>query len=150
MSHERSVEAPQWKPADTGGNRVVSQRDFGGVAVVELRLIEPHIVSRGTFTGMLNECLRLDGRDDQEIARAVSISKGYLSKLLRSVWWAQVRRFIRFMRETRCVAPLQWIADDLGFELRAKKSALEMERDAALARAAELEQRILNGGRAAA
>jgi hypothetical protein len=78
-----------------------------------------------TFSGAVNECLRADGRDDQEIATAIHISKGYMSKLIRSVWAAQIKRLVAFMKETRCAAPLQKIADEMGYELRAKKTALE-------------------------
>lgn len=128
------------KPADTGENRVVGQRDFGGVAPVRLELLEPHLIARMTFSGAINECLRADGREDQEIASAIHISKGYMSKLIRSVWAAQIKRLVAFMKETRCPAPLQKIADEMGYELRAKKTALEhraevLERELAEARA---------------
>jgi hypothetical protein len=136
-----SLCAGQWKPADTAGNRVVSQRDFGGVAIVTLHLLEPHLIARASFAGCLNECIRHDGREHQEIAAAIHISKGYLSKLLASVWWAQIKRLIRFCKETRCLAPVQKIADELGFELRPKKTELEMELELARARVAELEGR---------
>lgn len=142
MHMERSLAAGQWKPGNTAGNHVVSQRDMGGVAQVRpLHALEPHIVAHGTFAGMLNECLRHDGREDQEIAAAIHISKGYLSKLLRSAWSAQAKRLIDFMRETRCVAPLQWLADQMGFELREKKTAVERERDELLARLAAIDGR---------
>jgi hypothetical protein len=128
------------KPVDTDGNRVVAQRDFGGVAHVRFELLEPHLITKMTVTGSLNECLRHDGREDQEIASAIHISKGYMSKLIRSVWAAQIKRLIAFMKETRCPAPLQKMADEMGFELRAKKTALEqrteiLERELAEARA---------------
>lgn len=140
--HAISLEPKLWKPADTEGNRVVTQRDFGGVAPVALHTLDASLIARCTFTGALTECLRHDGRDDQEIARAIHISKGYLSKLLRSVWAAQITRLTRFMRETRCAAPLQKIADEMGFELRPKKSDLEMRAEAAEREAAALRAEV--------
>jgi hypothetical protein len=140
--HAVSLEPKLWKPADTGGNGVVTQRDFGGVAPVALHVLDAALIARCTFSGSLAECLRHDGREDQEVARAIHVSKGYLSKLLRSVWAAQVTRLIRFMRETRCAAPLQKIADEMGFELRPKKSELEMRAEAAEREAAALRAQV--------
>ena len=121
---------------------MASQRDIGGVALVrDMHMVEAHLVARCSFAGALNECLRHDGRDDHAIATAIHVSKGYMSKLLRCVWSAQSGRLVAFMRETRCLAPLQWMADQVGCELRPKKSALEEELDATRARLADLERR---------
>jgi hypothetical protein len=140
---DRSFAATQWKPGDTAGNRVVPERDFGGVSEVTLALLDAAVIERVSFTGCLNECLRHDGRDDQQIASAIHISKGYLSKLLRAVWAAQIKRLIAFMRETKSLAPLQWIAHQMGCEL--------VMRDRRAAEVAELQARLrqLQTGRAA-
>lgn len=138
---DRSFAATQWKPGDTGGNDVVAQRDFGGVTAVEITTLDGPLLERISFTGALNECLRNDGREDQEIARAVHISKGYLSKLLRSVWAAQVKRLIKFMRETKHLGPLQVIAREMGCEL--------VRRDARAAEVAALKARLRQMGEAA-
>jgi hypothetical protein len=140
---DRSFAATQWKPADTGGNRVVAERDFGGVVEVRLVMLDAAVVARTSFTGCLNECLRHDGREDQQIAAAIHITKGYLSKLLRAVWAAQVKRLVSFMRETKCLAPLQWMAHQVGCEL--------VQLDSRAAEVAALTQRLheLQRGRAA-
>lgn len=140
---DRSFAATQWKPADTGGNRVVAERDFGGVVEVRLVMLDAALVARTSFTGCLNECLRHDGREDQQIAAAIHITKGYLSKLLRAVWAAQVKRLVSFMRETKCLAPLQWMAHQVGCEL--------VQLDSRAAEVAALTQRLheLQRGRAA-
>jgi hypothetical protein len=128
---------------------VVSQRDFGGVAIVKLHLLEAHLIARASFAGCLNECIRHDGREHQQIAAAIHISKGYLSKLLASVWWAQIKRLIRFCKETRCLAPVQKIADELGYELRPKKSDLEFALEEKEREADELRAQLAAQGRAA-
>jgi hypothetical protein len=130
------------KPADTGRNRVASQRDFGGVAAVRVALLEQHLIARMSFSGAINECLRHDGREDQQIAAAIHISKGYMSKLIRSVWAAQTKRLIAFMKETRCPAPLQKMADEMGYELRAKKTELEDRLEQAELMAARLKAEL--------
>jgi len=131
---DHSLAADRWKPADTSGNRVAVQRDFGGVAAVEIAMLDKRLVARASFTGCLNECLRHDGREDQQIAEAIHVSKGYLSKLLRSVWAAQAKRLVEFMRETRNLAPLQWMAHQVGCEL--------VRRDAMAERIAELQAEL--------
>jgi hypothetical protein len=119
-----SVPADQWKPVDTGRNRVVVQQDCGGVAAMkEPHQVPHHLIGKLSFTGSLNECLRHDGREDQEIASAIHISKGYLSKLLRSVWQAQAKRLVAFMRETQCIAPLQWMAHQMGVAIQESEEA---------------------------
>lgn len=118
---QATLTGPYRKPAITGGNDRATQADFGGLALVKLSQVEPGLISRVSFTGALNECLRQDGREDQEIAAAIHISKGYLSKLLRSAWAAQAKRLVAFMRATRCVAPLQWIAWQMGYELSQRR-----------------------------
>lgn len=138
--HGRSLDTGQWKPVETTGNHVVPQRDFGGVAAVrELHVIAGEHLNRLTFSGALADCLRHDGREDQEIAKAIHISKGYLSKLLRSVWYAQARRLVAFMRETRCIAPLQWIAHQVGCDV-VQRSTVQAELALARSRLAELER----------
>jgi hypothetical protein len=129
------------KPVDTGGNRVVTQRDFGGVSQVRVALLDDHLVERMTLTGAFNECLRADGREDQQIAKAIHISKGYMSKLIRSVWAAQIKRLVAFMKETRCAAPLQKIADEMGYVLQPKRTAVEQELYEARMRVAQLEEK---------
>lgn len=141
MSMERSLVPHQWKPEEISGNQMVSQRDIGGVCIAP----KPHelptsVVSKMAFAGALNECLRHDGRSDEVIAKEIHISKGYMSKLLRAVWAAQVKRLVLFMRETNCIAPLQWIAHQVGCDV--------VVRSAQQARIARLEAELAEARRA--
>jgi hypothetical protein len=115
---ESSFSRVEWKAEESTGNRVVPERDFGGLASLgPPHVLLPDSVIRVSFSGTLNECLRHDGREDQQIAAEIHISAGYFSKLLRGVWEAQIKRLVRFMRNTRCIAPLQWIAHQVGCDV---------------------------------
>lgn len=140
--HGTSVSPGQWKREETTGNDVVAQRDFGGVIEAELHAVPAAILARLTLNGALNECLRHDGRSDEAIAARLHICKGYMSKLLRCVWEAQIKRLIRFMRETRCIAPLQVIAREVGCDV--------VQRTAQQARIAQLEAALADERRRAA
>jgi DNA-binding MarR family transcriptional regulator len=134
----QSIAAQQWKPEEIGGNDWATSRQGElpcGVVEARFHTLEPHFVTTMKFAGAIAACLQHDGRSDEEIAKKIHISKGYMSKLLRSVWEAQYRRLRAFMRETRCVAPLQKLADDFGFVLTAKAPS---EKDVLLRRLAEI------------
>lgn len=131
----QSLYPTQWKPTDTAGNDRATQRDFGGVAVLpEPHRLDGQLLFRVSFSGCLHECVRSDGRTDEEIGRAINISKGYMSKFLRSVGEAWARRLVKFMRETNCIAPLQKLADEMGCDLvmRSSKEARIRELEAQL------------------
>ena len=132
-----TVHPDHWKPADIAGNhRAFVQRDVGGVAAVpSFHILRSDLLSRVTFDGALNECTRHDGRTDALIGESISISKGYMSKLMGGVWSGQMKRLVAFMRETNCIAPLQVLAREMGCELVVKSAAqAEIDRlEAALA-----------------
>lgn len=120
---QSTVSATEWKPVDSAGNRRAIQRDFGGVCEVpQPRTLPAPVLARCSFSGCLHECVRGDGRTDEQIALAINISAGYMSKFLRSVGEAWARRLVKFMRETNCIAPLQKLADDMGCELVMRSS----------------------------
>jgi hypothetical protein len=124
-----SLHATQWKPEETSGNAVVTQRDFGGVAQVkEYRRLPAELVAHTPLAGAFNHCLLHAGMTDEEVAKKIHISKGYMSKLLRSIWVAQLKRLIRFMRETRCIAPLQVMAHEVGCDV-VMRSPIETENE---------------------
>lgn len=137
-----SVQPEQWKREETGGNHRAIQRDFGGVVVVgEPHRLANHLIARASFSGCLHECVRNDGRTDDEIAKAISISKSYMSKFLRGVGESWAKRLVRFMRETNCIAPLQWMADQMGCDV--------VERDSRAAEVAALRARLADLEKAA-
>lgn len=141
-----SVSPAEWKPMDSAGNRMVTQGEMPWMApVAPMQLLPADVVARCTFSGALNECVRCDGRQDNEICRDMHISPGYFSKFLRSVGEAWAKRMVLFMRTTRCLAPLQVLAHELGCEL--------VLRDSRAAEVAALKARLMEierGGRVAA
>jgi hypothetical protein len=142
---DRSVQPVEWKPADIAGNDVVSERRMPFMASVQPPVLVPHyVIDRCSFSGALNECVRCDGRPDNEICRDLHISAGYMSKFLRSVGEAWFKRMVLFMRTTRCLAPLQKLAHEMGCDV-VLRSSVAAELAEARARVAELERQ----GRAA-
>ncbi len=47
----------------------------------------------------------------------IHISHGYMSRFMRGVAQQWAKRLVAFMRETRSIAPLQWLADQMGCDV---------------------------------
>ena len=139
-----SVSPPEWKPVDSTGSRPTSQHHLPLIGAISSRHALPMgVVTRATFSGCLTACLQHDGRNDAEVAMAIHISAGYMSKFIRSVGEAWAQRLVAFMRETQSIAPLQWIADQMGCDVVARTVSSELA--AARARVAELERQARAG-----
>lgn len=78
--------------------------------------------------------VQTSGSDDFEIADGISVSHSYMSKILKGTAGLYGNRLVRFMRETRCLAPLQWIAHQMGCDV--------VQRDSRAAEMAALEARL--------
>jgi len=129
----------EWKPQASAGNR--SQAGLALIGEVPReQLLDQRVVSRSTFNGCLNEAVRHSGLEDQQIADRIYISHGYMSRFMRGVGQQWAKRLVAFMRETRSLAPLQWIADQMGCDITVR-SALSAELAAAKALIAEHERR---------
>ncbi len=78
--------------------------------------------------------------DQFEVADKIPISHGYMSKVLKGTAGLHGPKLVKFMSVTESVAPLQWLAQQMGCEvvIRDKRAA---ERAALLARLAELEEK---------
>ncbi len=81
-------------------------------------------VERATFMQCMSEAARHSELNDTQIAQQVGISDGYMSKFMRHVGTQWAQRLVSFMRETNSIAPLQWIAHQVGCEV-----SLREERD---------------------
>jgi hypothetical protein len=99
------------------------------------------VVAGSSFSQVLQFAAHASGRDDEDLARAICICKGYMSRFMRAVGQQWAKRLVAFMRETGCVAPLQWMAHQVGCEL--------VLRDGRAAEVAELRARLLELERAA-
>jgi hypothetical protein len=108
--------------------------------VPELQALPFLLMASVSFNGCLNEAARHSGKDDHEIADECHVSAGYFSRFMRSVGSQQAKRLVAFMRSTRSLAPLQWLAHQMGCDL-VLRSSVAAELAAARARVAELEGR---------
>lgn len=98
------------------------------------QLLAQDVVGRATFNGVLAEAARHSGMDDQDIAEALNICHGYMSRFMRGVAQQWAKRMVMFMRVTGSLAPLQWLADQLGCDV--------VQRDARAAEVAALKARL--------
>jgi hypothetical protein len=80
------------------------------------------LVARISDVGALRYSVQLSGSDDYEIADKVGISHGYMSKVLKGTAGLYGKRLVKFMRITNSIAPLQWLADQMGCEVTVKDS----------------------------
>ena len=97
------------------------------------------VLARSSFSGTLVNAAQHSGMEDQEIADHIPISHGYMSRFMRGVGQQWAKRLVAFMRITQSVAPLQWIAHEMGCDITVK-SRLSAELAAARARVEELER----------
>jgi len=109
---------PKWrKPLDTRVDSAQPAQTSFDMETLDARQIEAFDLTR-----CMTEAVRHDPRTDQQIAKAIGASKGYMSKWLGSVGAEQLGRFARFCEETGHIGPLQKVVYDLGFELKPKRS----------------------------
>ncbi len=121
-----------------------SQREMPFLAAVpSARLLDAAMLSRCTFNGTMADAARGSGMDDCQLAEAIHVCPGYMSRLMRSVGQQWARRTVEFCRVTNSLGPVQWMADQLGCDL--------VPRDSRAAEVAELQARLreLQGVRAA-
>lgn len=100
----------------TTGNHSQKPMPFMGL-VDDLQVLPQSVLSRISFNGCLNESVRHCGMDDQLVAEALPVCKGYFSRFMRGVAEQWAKRLIRFMQVTRSLAPLQWMAEQLGCDV---------------------------------
>ncbi len=108
---------------------------------VVLALLPLPVVAGATFSQVLQFAAQASGRDDEDIAQAIAICKGYMSRFMRGVGQQWARRLVSFMRETGSLGPLQWMADQVGCEV--------VPRDSRAAEVAGLRARLQELERAA-
>lgn len=137
---DRIFQPTESKPEATAGNRTQPGLSLLGV-VPGLVPLAADVVARASFTGVLSYAVMQCGADDQDLADKLHISKGYMSRFLKEAGEAWAKRIVRFMRETGSLAPLQWLADQVGCDV--------VPRAAASARIRELEAELTALRRAA-
>jgi hypothetical protein len=124
---QASIALTEWKGEETAGKHSQGQLPLIGECPVPA-LADPEFIARASWEGALRFAAQRAGMDDFEIADQMHISHGYMSKALKGVAGWYGRRLVLFCRITRSVAPVQWMADQLGYELHKKAPETELER----------------------
>ena len=126
------------QPEATTGNR--SQGEMPILArIATMHVLDECVIEQASFSGCLVAAAHHSGKDDQEIADEIHICHGYMSRFMRGVAQQWARRLVAFMHATRSLAPLQWMANQMGCEL-VVRNRLEAEKQLLLARLRELER----------
>jgi transcriptional regulator with XRE-family HTH domain len=117
----------EWKANECGQQWTKAQASLALIgAVSEYQELPASLVARLSFNACLTEAARHGGLEDQQLAEAMHISAGYMSKFMRGVAQHWARRMVVFMRTTRSLAPLQWMANELGADI-VRRAPLETE-----------------------
>lgn len=115
------------------------QREMPFFAAVGLREAHSEHLGRMSDAGAMRYAIHESGLDDYEAADALGISNGYMSKVMHGTAGLYGRRLVKFMQITQSLAPLQWLAAQVGCEL-VKKDSRAAEVAALKARLQELER----------
>ncbi|WP_157773623.1 hypothetical protein [Variovorax atrisoli] len=121
---DRSFFPTEWKPQETTGKRWQA-----GLSVTEQvprpEAVELELIERSGFSKALSDAAMQSGMDNYQIADAIHISHGYMCKFMRGVGEQWAKRLVAFMRKTKSLAPLVWLADQMGCDVvvRHKMSA---------------------------
>lgn len=134
-----TLNRPEWKPQETTGNCTQLSMPLIG-AVPGPQALDLSVVRAASFNGCLQSARLHCGMDDHDIAIKIHISKGYMSKFLNGVAQTWAKRLIAFMRVTGSLAPLQWMANQMGCDI-VIRNEVTRERDELRARLAELDRR---------
>lgn len=127
-----TVAATEWKQQESTGKH--SQGAFPFLSSVKPAAAAPDaFVAACDDVGAIRYAAQQSGMDDFEIADKLAISHGYMSKVLHGTAGLHGKRLVKFMRETQSIAPLQWLAEQMGCAitqrdpLQARIEAMERE-----------------------
>lgn len=135
----QSIVPSEWKGKETAGKDWQAPMPFFGV--VPSPAPAPDALMAGNDSAALRFACQTSGMDDYEIADKLHISHGYMSKVLRGTAGLYGKRLVAFMRVTGSLAPLQWLAEQMGCDL--------VQRDSRAAEVAALKARLQELERAA-
>ncbi len=127
---------PQWKARDTERQVSTFSPDIEIVTELHpLQLADQEFIRRCSWDAALRYAVQRSGSDDYEVADAIPISHSYMSKILKGSAGLHGTKLVTFIRRTRSLAPLQWIAEQLGADV--------VLRDRRAAEVAELRARLM-------
>jgi hypothetical protein len=137
---DHSFPVTEWKPQASAGKHSQVAEDGPSLGPPSPpAVLEASVLVRVSFSGALNEATKHSGKEDWQIADEIHISHGYMSRFLRGVGQQWAKRLVAFMRATHSVAPLQWLAYQMGCRLEIP-SDLQRKLDMARAEVERLSQ----------
>jgi hypothetical protein len=122
-----SIALTEWKGEESAGKHSQGRLPLIG-SVPQPVMADPMFINRSSWEGALRFAVQRSGIDDFEVADQMAISHGYMSKVLKGVAGLYGKRLVTFMRITGSVAPLQWMAEQVGYELKRKEPESEVDR----------------------
>jgi len=130
----------EWKPQASAGKHTQVMEAAPALGPPSApAVLDVSVLMRVSFSGALNEATKHSGKEDWQIADEIHISHGYMSRFLRGVGQQWAKRLVAFMRVTHSLAPLQWLAHQMGCRLEIP-SELQRKLDAARAEVERLSQ----------
>jgi len=131
----QSFARSEWKDRDSRGKDSTDQGHLALIGEVPSPIpADSSFISAASWVGVMRYAAQRSGDDDFEIADDVGISHSYMCKVLKGTAGLYGPRLVRYMRRTQSLAPLQWLADQVGCDvvLRSKQSARIAELESAL------------------
>lgn len=133
---DRSFHLTQWKDRDGIGQVSTARGHLDAVAeLAPMQLADVEFLRRCSWDASLRFAVQHSGFDDYEVADDIPVSHSYMSKILKGTAGLHGPKLVSFMRRTRSLAPLQWIAERVGAEV--------VQRDRCAAEVAELRARLM-------
>lgn len=133
----QSFQHSEWKDRERSGKDWQGQGDLaliGEVPSASPVLADSTFIAVSTNVGAMRYAAQRSGDDDFEIADAVGISHSYMCKVLKGTAGLHGTRLVKFMRVTKSLAPLQWLAEQMGCDV--------VQRDSRAAEVAQLRARL--------
>jgi hypothetical protein len=128
-----TLSGTEWKGEETSGKH--SQGAFPFLAQVKApALADPDFIRLAAAPACMRYAVQRSGLDDFEVADEIAISHGYISKVMHGTAGLHGARLVAFMRSTGSLAPLQWLAEQVGCDV--------VQRDSRAAEVAALRSRL--------
>jgi hypothetical protein len=86
-------------------------------------MLPAHLVAGMSFQAVMADAARHSQMEDQELAEAIGLSGGYMSRFLRGTGDQWARRLVIFMNTTNSRGPLQWLASRVECDVIDRKAA---------------------------
>ncbi len=80
-------------------------------------------------------CVQLSGEKNEALRQSLSVTKGHFTKIMQGAASLPLRKLPALMRQAGNIAPLQWLAHEMGYELQeVSKTARIAELESLLAK----------------